>query len=971
MKRILFPLIAIILFSCSSSIAASYPTFTEDPSSDSQDMSPNPNYGRSGVFSGGYTMQDAGLGFSSGQNQITPGQGNDGSQQQFQQEPQFQGQAEQQYLPYQQGQQLQGQQEQQFQQGQQLPGQQLQQGQQQLRGQQGQSTLFQQQAPQDQDDFLPLPPQDDDFFPKVQYDSPRDGKDAGQIPAVNAPQQLKTPVDLERDKKELTATQRTSKKTGGRLNEPLVLSPIERTLSENPVPAEKVKPQPYGTGVLTQFGYSFFRPEVFGFAPQTDVPVGPDYVINAGDRLVVTIWGSIEGTFNLEVNRSGEVSLPKVGAVKVAGERFDQLPNLLTVVIGRVYKNFHLNVNMGRLRSIKVYVVGEVAAPGDYNVNSLSTVLSALSVAGGPTKNGSLRNIQINRGGKVAETVDLYDFFLKGDKGKDIRLQPGDTILVPVIGPVAGVAGNVRRPAIYELKGERHLKELLALAGGINPSGYLQRVQLYRVEAHDKKVVTDFNLDLKGDKGVDEVAGGITIQDHDLVKVLPIDSVLHGYVRLNGHVLRPGDFALKPGMRVSALLSADNLLPEYYGAAGQIIRLCPPDQHPEVLFFDVSKALAGDPACDPELKEFDRVKIFARKEMEETPFVRINGEVQRPGQKRFFENMTVRDLLMQGGNVKFDAYLKNAEITRLKRSGDTVTSYSLQVDLEKALKGGADNIKLEPFDELSVRRIPNWAESTERYVLLTGEFVFPGVYPIYKGERLSSVIERAGGFSDLAYLKGVKFTRELARRLQQQRMDESLAKAQENIIKLQTTMAQTASSAEEVAAAKAALEGLMQSVEVLKTKKAEGRVLVEIASLKDLKGSVYDVELQGGDRLTVPSDPGSVNVIGDVYNQNSIVSQHGKSVEWYLDQVGGATGDANLGEVYVVKVDGSVVSQKNSGGFLFYNSFWGKKLDSGDTVIVPRQYEKTAWLRDIKDIAQILGNIAVTAGVLVAAGLKF
>jgi len=774
-----------------------------------------------------------------------------------------------------------------------------------------------------------------------------------------------------KERKDAAQAQKSRKKPLKRDEEIPELSAIERTLSENPVPAEKVKSQPYGTKSLTQFGYSFFRPEASGFAPQTDVPVGPDYLIGAGDRLVLTIWGSIDGTFNLEVNRSGEVALPKVGAVKVAGQRFDQLPVLLTATISRVYKNFHLNVNMGRVRSIKVYVVGEVTAPGDYNVNSLSTLLSALSAAGGPTKNGSLRNIQINRNGKHIETVDLYDFFLKGDKGKDIRLQPGDTIFVPVVGPVAGIAGNVRRPAIYELKGERSLKDLLALADGINPTGYLQRVLLYRVEAHDKKVVTDFNLDLKDGKSIDEMAGGIAIQDHDLVKVLPIDSVLRGYVRLYGHVLRPGDFALKPGMRLSNLLGADDLLPEFYPSAGQIIRLVPPDQHPEVVFFDISKALKGDPAYDLELKEFDRVRIFTRKEMEEIPSVRVRGEVQKPGQKRFFENMTVRDLLMQGGNVKLTAYLKNAEITRLKRSGDSVTSYSLQVDIGKALEGGADNIKLEPFDELSVRRIPNWAESTERYVVLKGEFVFPGIYPIHKGEKLSSVIERAGGFTDLAYLKGSKFTREIARKLQQQRMEESLNKAQENIIKLQTSMAQTASSAEEVAASKSTLEGLMQSVEVLKTKKAEGRMLLEIASLKDLKGSVYDLELQGGDFLSVPSDPGGINIIGDVYNQNTVVSQHGKSVEWYLDQVGGPTGDADLSEVYVVKVDGSVISQKNSTSYLFFSSFWGKHLDSGDTVIVPRQYQKTAWLRDIKDIAAIIGNIGITAGVLVAAGLKF
>jgi len=911
MKRILLPLIAIILFASSTSFALSAARTTDDPSAPEEILS-YPAAVAPGTPAAAPSPSKAPAAndqvSSAPQTQTAPAQGMEG-----------------------------------------LPQQQVQQGQQVQ--QQGQR------APLAQEDVW-----QDDTSPRVQSDT-RDAAD-GQNSEADAVLQ-RTPSEPLREAVEPQKTR--SRERAGKV-EP---SPIERTLSENPVSAEKVKAQPYGTAGIVQFGYSFFRADSSHFAPQTDVPVGPDYVIGAGDRLLISIWGSINATLNREVNRSGEITLPKLGTVKVAGQRYDQLPALLTATVGRVYKNFNLNVSMGKLRSIKVYVVGEVTAPGDYNLNSLSTLLNALAAAGGPTKSGSLRNIKINRSGKLIETVDLYDFFLRGDKGKDIRLQPGDTILVPAIGPVAGIAGNVRRPAIYELKGERNLKQLLDLADGINPTGYLQRVQLYRVEAHDKKVVTDFNLDLKGGKSIDEVAGAIAIQDLDLVKVLPIDSLLRGYVRLNGHVLRPGDYALKPGMRVSALLGADNLLPEYYPSAGQIIRLYPPDLHPEVTFFDVGRALNGEPGFDPELKEFDRVKIFARKEKEEIPFVKVSGEVQKPVQTRYFENMTVRDLVMQGGNVKQTAYLKSAEITRLRRTGDSVTSFSLPVDLGKALQGGAQNLKLEPFDELTVRRIPNWAEETERYAVLQGEFVFPGTYPIFKGERLSSVIARAGGFSERAYLRGAKFTRETARQLQQRRMDEALAKAQMDISALQTKMAQTASSVEEVASTKGTVEGLMQSIEVLKTKKAEGRMLLKINSLKDLKGSVYDLELQGGDQLSIPSDPGGINVIGDVYNQNTVVSQHGNSVKWYLNQVGGATGDADLSEVYVVKVDGSVISQKNSTSFLFFNTFWGKPLDSGDTVIVPRQYEKTAWLRNIKDIVSIVSNVALTAGVLVAAGLKF
>jgi len=991
MKKILLPLIALVLFSVSTSFAAPYAsTFSEDPFGDDAEMLYYPPAGTPGYYStpsGSYNAPATGEpGFYAPQSQTTPGQGTGfPQQQQLQQGQQMQpgqqlqpgqqvqpGQQMQQYQQMQPGQQMpqdlqdqQWQQMQQEQQMQQVPqGQQMQQMQQVPQGQQLQQVQPGQQLQQGQRIPSQQQPQQDQRSPLQQQQLPQDQEAIPTLEDGQTRLQYGTP-----QQRSDSAAQKSRLRTMTRGEYPPELSSIERTLSENPVPAEKAKAQPYGTKSLTQFGYSFFRPEAYGFAPQTDVPVGPDYVIGAGDRLVLTIWGSISGTFNLEVTRSGEVALPKVGTVKVAGQRFDQLPTLLRATIARVYKNFNLNVNMGRVRSIKVYVVGEVFAPGDFNLTSLSTLINALSAAGGPTKNGSLRNIQINRNGKLVETVDLYDFFLKGDKGKDIRLQSGDTILVPVIGPVAGIAGNVRRPAIYELKGERTLKELLLLADGINPTGYLQRVQLYRVEAHDKKVVTDFNLDLKGGKGADEVSAGIAIQDLDLVKVLPIDSVLRGYVRLYGHVLRPGDFALKPGMRLSALLGSDDLLPEYYPSAGQIIRLVPPDQHPEVIFFDVSRALAGEPKYDLELREFDRVKIFARKEMEEVPFVKVRGEVQKPGKKRFFENMTVRDLIMQGGNLKLTAYLKNAEISRIQRSGNAVTSFSLPVDLGKALQGGAENLKLEPFDELSVRRIPNWSEEIERYANLKGEFVFPGIYPIYKGEKLSSVIARAGGFTDRAYLRGARFTRELTRKLQQQRMDESLEKAQDDILKTQTKIAMTASSPEEVASSKATLDGLMRSVELLKTKKAEGRVIVEIASFQSLSGSFYDLELQGGDQLVIPSDPGSINIIGDVYNQNSIVSQPAKSVDWYLSQVGGPTADADLSQVYVVKVDGSVISQNNSSHFLFYNSFWGKSLDSGDSVIVPRQYEKTAYLRNIKDIAAIIGNIAITAGVLLAAGL--
>ena len=754
---------------------------------------------------------------------------------------------------------------------------------------------------------------------------------------------------------------------------PLGISAIEKAISEAPVSKEKSEPQPFTAGRVEQFGYNFFKPDSSDFAPLTDVPVGPDYILGVGDRIVLTLWGSVEGKYDLEVKRNGEITLPRVGTVSVAGVNFGQLQQLIRNHLATVYKDFQLDVSIGKLRLIKVYLVGDVKAPGDYNVSSLSTLISLLSAAGGPSKTGSLRNIQVNRNGKLVESVDLYDFFLRGDKSRDVRLQSGDTVFVPTIGPVAGIVGNVRRPAIYELKGEKNLKDLLVLAEGINPGGYLQRIQISRIVAHEKKIVADFNLDVgKQGSNVDEKLKSIPIQDMDLVKIFPIDNTLRDYVKLEGYVQRPGNYALKPGMRVRDLLPEDNLLLEYNQEIGEITRYSPPDYHPEKLIFNPSKALAGDPAHDLVLKEFDVVRIFSRWDLEDMPKVKISGEVRMPGTYRLFKNLTVRDLLILAGNPTQTAYMKNAEINRLKKTGESVSSFPITIDLDEALKGNPrDNLILQPFDELIVRKIPNWAETTERYVTLKGEFRFPGVYPIYKGERLSSVIERAGGYTDKAYLLAAKFTREYIQKLQQKRMDELIGKAEQEILKKQSEVAAVASSKEELDATKAALESLQRSVDLLKTTNAEGRVVIHLDNPENLKHSPYNVELMGGDILEVPQMPNAVNILGQVYNPTSIIPVDKEDVAYYLEKAGGPTRDAELDDIYIVRADGTVQSRQQVSFFrsLVGSGFMSTDLEPGDTIIVPQRFEKTAWMREIKDLATILGNLALAGGVIVAAGL--
>ena len=788
--------------------------------------------------------------------------------------------------------------------------------------------------------------------------SPEDKKSKEQKIKNQKTRDVKEGKDSKEKRAKTFKTDPDFERTGSKKPEP---SAIEKLVSADEIIEATEIPDTNLSRTLTQFGYNYFQN--LSLLPQTDVQVSADYLVGPGDTIILTVWGSIEGSYELIVNSGGEAILPKVGPVRIAGLPFGKLNDVFRVHLAKVFRDFDLAVNMGTLRTNKISVIGEVAAPGDYTVSSLATVLNALSAAGGPTKNGSLRNITIRRTGKAEENIDLYDFFMSGDKRKDVRLSSGDTIFVPVIGRTAAVAGNVKRPAIYELKNEKTLKELLALSEGITATGYLQRVQISRVVANQGKQVIDLNLDSgKTGKSFDEIASEIPVLDMDIVRVFPINRLLRNHFKLEGHLERPGSYAIKNGLRISSVLNYQLLLPEYASTI-EVTRLYPPNLEPRKILLDLDKALAGDPAQDIEIKEFDTIKLFSKWQLQEKLVVRVSGEVQTPGAYPLLKDMTVRDLLLQAGNPNAVAYLKDAEISRISIIDEKAQLQPIIINLEEAMKGNVKhNITLQPFDELSVRRIPNWTEAKDRYVTLTGEFVFPGVYPIYKGERLSSVITRAGGFTDKAYPKGTKFTRETIRKLQQQRMDEALDRAQEVILNKKSISISVAASKEELEASKASLDALERSVAILKTKKAEGRMIISLTSPEKLVGKPSNVELAGGDALHVPSDPNSVHILGSVYNPTTSLFEPWRSVSFYLDKVGGPTNEGDVDEMYLVKADGTVFSKNQASSLLFYNGFLSTPVESGDTIIVPQKLEKTAWLRDIKDITTIISQIALSAG---------
>jgi len=745
-------------------------------------------------------------------------------------------------------------------------------------------------------------------------------------------------------------------------------SAIERIFSEE-IPQEVTKD-------LTQFGYDLFSSPVSSFAPVTDVPVGPDYVVGPGDSFMISLWGRVEARFSVKVDRSGEISLPKIGTLKVWGLRYSELKKYLLAEFSKHYKGFQMNVVMGRLRTIRVFVIGEVVTPGSYTLSSLSTVYNALFTAGGPSKRGTMRNIQLIRNGSVIKIIDLYDFLLKGDKSQDERIQSGDTIFIPVIGTVVGITGNVKRPAIYEIKKTLDLEELIAMAGGVTPIGYLQRVQIERIVAHEKKVVEDFDLAEYSRKRA-RLTQKVMLQDGDLVKIFPILPTTRSIVYLEGHVQRPGGYEFKEGMKLLDLIpSFDELLPEPYLEYADIIRLVPPDFHPEPIPFDLGDLLKGDLSQNIELQEYDRVTVYSREKLREVPQVTVGGEVQNPGKYRLLENMRVKDLIYYAGNIKRSGYLPEAEVTRLIKTAQGVSSKIIHINLGEALKENPEhNIVLEEDDYLFIRQIPEWY--TDKTITLEGEVKFPGVYSLPKGEMLSSVLERAGGFTEYAYIKGAFFTRESAKRAQEERLKGFIDRLEEDILRTQSRVAEAATRKTDVQGLEQALAVKRELLEKTKAAQATGRVVIRLESLDTFKGSKYDLELEDGDMLSIPKMPGIVNVMGSVYNPTSIVYTKGKTIGYYLSTVGGPTPDAEEGEMYLVKADGSVISKTQKGAFAISwepegkrwvsGGFMSARVNPGDTILVPSKVTRFVWKRELMDWTTILYQIAVTAGVMIAA----
>ncbi len=1068
----------------------------------------------------------------------------------------------------------------------------------------------------------------------------------GRIPAAKTPAgELKKPVKAPEEKAEAVAPEKVT----------IALPTLEALIREKGiVPPEELK----------VFGQQLFSAGPTSFTPPANMPVTSDYVVGPDDTIVVNVWGRLNETYTLTVQRNGSVYIPQVGSIHVAGLTYKQIVDVIRKEVESVL-GVTASVTMGALRSITVFVVGAVKQPGAYTVSAFDTILNALIYAGGPEaksllddwyrdklrqenvdvrqlverlkeerekqkvfsleekkqdyesrlregqlkaqppenekreliydtegravavkdlsrgpekkepyttlmelldvlreerqsedvikrvreldgeqlqkeleslevvegrkekyanlkqliekiktdkeleksyetldirqledelrkldviaekqerdytlkqhvfaqerykgvqsekevllpiQSGSMRNIQLKRNDTVVSTFDLYDLLLAGDKSRDLRLQQGDVIFVPKPEATVAIFGDVKVPAVYELKKDPSLLKALEVAGGLKTSAYGGQIQVQRYANNQERVVLDTSLEaMKARKDP------FILQDGDRVRVFPVVDEDVNAVYLFGNVKRPGKYQFQTGLRISEVVTEKDLQPETdlsyafvkrfkgivsfklgeailkktpaedlalqpydeiyifrqwdfqskpdiavsgevrnpgkyplqknmrvkdalfmaggpnfnaYMNLAHIFRTDPKTREATMLTVDLSQALAERDRDNVVLQDKDRLVVHHIQEYSPEKLVTIEGEVRHPGQYQLTEGMTIRDLVFAAGNIKEEAYLDEAELTSMITDGGRGVKYEQKnLNLRGAFAGDAgQNVHLQSYDRLFVKRIPDWR--TERFVTIQGEVKFPGRYIVKKGERLSSLLERVGGYKDTAYLRGAFFARARVRELQQKGLQDMADRMEREL--LSDTGISTAISVEEVAAKKIELEQKQKFVESLRKLKATGRMTIHLAHLRLLKGSENDIELEDGDTLLIPQKNSVVNVAGAVMSQGSYIYSEKMTYQDYISQTGGYSRNADTNNIFVMKVDGS--ARKLARGLLDWSpsrnrwelANYGEEIrtiEPGDTIVVPDRVERIAWLREFRDITQILMNAAVTAGVVMA-----
>jgi protein involved in polysaccharide export with SLBB domain len=718
------------------------------------------------------------------------------------------------------------------------------------------------------------------------------------------------------------------------------------------VPEQTSKLRRFGSDVFLERGLATKQMSI-------DVPIGPDYILGSGDGLIINFWGGISQSLPRTIDREGKIVLPEAGAVSVAGLSIQRAQEVVQQELSRQFRDAKVAITISRLRTIRVYVVGDVQRPGAYDISSLSTPLNALYAAGGPTRSGSLRIARQYRGQKLVREVDLYDFLLHGIRSEEDRLEAGDTILIPPVGRQVAITGMVKRPAIYELKAEKKLSEVLDDAGGLLVAAAVTRTKIERIDPQGHRVTLSLNLP----EGTTREASQVTIdefevQDGDRVTVEPILPYSEKAIYVEGHVVRPGRFSYHDGMKLTDILrSYQDLLPEP-ADRGEIIRLLPPDLRAEAISFNIPDVLAGNEEMS--LQPFDTIRIVGRYEAD-APKVQIHGEVIHPGEYALSQGMTAAQLVRMAGGFKRSALLDNADLASYDvKDGREVISRRQAVRIGAAVNtyDSSSDATLKVGDVLTVHQISGWNDIGAS-VNLTGEVTYPGSYGLQEGERLSSVLRRAGGFRSTAYPSGAVLIRLQVKELEDKSRNELIRQ-------IETTsagakLAPSLSAQDDAATLQLLVQQQKEVVSRLRGQSAIGRLVIKISTdIASWEGTPADIEMRNGDVLTIPKRPGFVLVTGQVYNASAITFVPGKTAGWYLQRAGGSTEGGNRKEILVIRANGLVVGRGSNNwhepGVL------DSKLGPGDVVVVPQKvFGGSALWRNLFASAQVFSSIGFAA----------
>jgi len=763
--------------------------------------------------------------------------------------------------------------------------------------------------------------------------------------------------------------------------------------------------------VLPIYGVRNFLNVPSTFAPIDSSPVPQDYTVGPDDEIRVRVWGQVNFNANLHVDRAGDIYLPQIGAVHVAGLRFDELQSHIHDAIARVYRNFQIIAELGQIRSIQVYLTGEARRTGVYTVSSLASLLDALFAAGGPSVQGSMRRIELRRQGKTVTTFDLYRLLVDGDKSQDAKLLSGDVIYIAPVGAEVALFGSVRRPSIYELLPGETVSAVLRDAGGVTALATETRAALERTAEHNSRQAMEVRLDPSG--------LATPLRDGDTLQIIPIVTHFQKTVTLRGNTANPGRFAWHEGMHLSDLLpDRDALLTRDYWwkraqlglpalefqTVSELSNLTQPESPKDLRTDQINRiqqslnqqqaASSGQqgqyPSSEDPYQQFDTTPLApappegargssqnpsgqgnqynAKARGSQSALAEPSDEVDSTGSRVITPlpelSLTFKNVVrLQSPEIDWSyAVIERIDPTTLK-------TQLVPFDLGKLINNhdATQDLPLQPSDIVTIfsqNDIHVPVSEQTLLVRLEGEFSHSGTYSVHPGETLRALVERAGGLSSDAYLYGSVFTRESTRVLQQRRIDEAVhqmaLEMQRGNLALAANPVSGGSNTGGIAAAEASERELLAELQQVR---ANGRIVFPFRPDSAGVGIIPDIKLENGDTFLIPAIPSTINVLGAVYNQNSFIYHPGSQVRSFLDLAGGPNASADQHREFIVRANGAVVARTVVKG-VWGNEFFHLNLYPGDTIIVPEKTIKPSVLRSVLDFTQIFSQLAFGAAAI-------